>query len=98
MPRTAKNPLPTKFFDLKGVEFRVIFGAKEFVRLTPTNDDKPKSAEIMPLKAGSDYSCLLTSVKPDPTGRALLLKHYSSFTVNTSESVLAVPSTVTLTK
>jgi len=37
-----------KFFDLKRVEFCVIFGAEESVRLTPTDDDKPKSAEIMP--------------------------------------------------
>ena len=37
-----------KFFDLKWQEFRVIFDAKEFIRLTPMEDDKPKSAEIMP--------------------------------------------------
>ena len=48
LPRTAKNLLPAKFFDLKGEEFRVIFGEEESVRLTPTNDDKPKSAEIIP--------------------------------------------------
>ena len=48
-----------KFFDLKGEEFRGVFGAKEFVRLTPTKDDKPKNTEIMPFQAGSDYSCLL---------------------------------------
>ena len=59
MPCTAKNLIPIKFCDLKQAEFCVIFGAKEFVRLSPTNDDKPKSTEIMPFKAGSDYSCLL---------------------------------------
>ncbi|MBQ7106483.1 MAG: hypothetical protein IJN93_03080, partial [Clostridia bacterium] len=37
-----------KFCDLKRAEFRVIFGAEESVRLTPTGDDKPKSAERMP--------------------------------------------------
>ena len=65
MPRTAKNLIPIKFCDLKFAEFRVIFGAKEFVRLTPTDDDKPKSAEIMPFQAGLDYSCLLKSVDRD---------------------------------
>ena len=37
----------------------MIFGAEESVRLTPTDDDKPKSTEIMPFRAVSDYSCLL---------------------------------------
>ena len=40
----------------------MIFGAEEFVRLTPTNDNKPKITEIVPFKAVSDYSCLLILV------------------------------------
>ena len=39
----------------------MILGAKEFVRLTPSNDDKSKSTEILPFQAGSDYSYLLKS-------------------------------------
>ena len=44
----------------------MIFGAKEFVRLAPTNDDKPKSAEIIPFEAGSDYLCLLRVTGLEP--------------------------------
>ena len=50
----------------------MIFGAKEFVRLTPTNDDKPKSAKIMPFGAGSDYSRLLKEVCKLPLRTAFL--------------------------
>ena len=59
MSHKAKNLSPLKFFDPKRVEFRGIFCAEESVRLTPTDDDKPKSTEIMPFRAGSDYLCLL---------------------------------------
>jgi len=45
-----------KFFDLKRMEFRVNFGAKDEARLTPCKDDKPKGIEITPFQAGSDYS------------------------------------------
>ena len=48
-----------KFCDLKRAEFRVIMGAEESVRLAPTDDDKPKSAEIMPFQASSDTTLLL---------------------------------------
>ncbi len=60
VPRTVKNPLPLKFFDPKGVEFRGIFGAEELIKLSLISDDKPKSTEIMPFRAGSGCSCLLT--------------------------------------
>ena len=63
MPHKAKNSSPLKFFDPKRVEFREVFGAEESVRLTPTDDDKPKITEIMPFRAGSDYSCLLMPQK-----------------------------------
>jgi len=37
-----------KFFDLKRVEFRAIFGAAKVARLSPATGNKSKSAEIMP--------------------------------------------------
>ena len=40
----------------------MIFDLSETIRLTPMVERKPKSAEIMPLLAGSDLSASLKSV------------------------------------
>ena len=42
-----KSPT-NKFYDLKRVEFCVIFGAVKSVRLAPADANNPKSAKIMP--------------------------------------------------
>ena len=44
----------------------MIFGAEEAARLTPAGDDKPKSAEIKPFQAGSDFSALLRLTRAEP--------------------------------
>ena len=44
VPRTTKNPLFTKFFDLKGAVFCVDFGEAKHIRLTPMGDNEPKDA------------------------------------------------------
>jgi len=38
-----KNPLFTKFFDLKGEVFCGIFGEAKPIRLSPMGDNEPKS-------------------------------------------------------
>ena len=45
------------------MEFREYFGAEDAARLTPCKDDKPKDAEIMPFKAGSDYYLSASDLK-----------------------------------
>ena len=59
LPCLPTIPTPTKFFDPKRREFREFFGAEEAARLTPCNDDKPKNAEIMPLRACLDLHPML---------------------------------------
>ena len=44
LPRTPKNPLFTKFFDLKGTDFCVDFGKDKHIRLTPMCANEPKAA------------------------------------------------------
>ena len=51
MPRTPKNPLFTKFVDLKGAVFCVGFGEAKLIRLTPMSANEPKNAEKPPFKA-----------------------------------------------
>ena len=82
MPHKAKNSSPLKFFDPKRVEFREVFGAEESVRLTPTDDDKPKITEIMPFRAGSDYSCLLMPQKKNSKITHTLYYYISKITSN----------------
>ena len=58
MPRTSKNPLFTKFYDLKGAVFCVDFGEAESIRLTPMGDNEPKGTLKPPFKAGSGLNAL----------------------------------------
>ena len=44
MPRPTKNPLFTKFYDLKGAVFCVDLGEAKPVRLSPMGDNEPKYA------------------------------------------------------
>jgi len=44
VPCTPKNPLFTKFCDLKGAVFCVNFGEDKRIRLTPMRANKPKAA------------------------------------------------------
>ena len=44
LPCTTKNPLLTKFKDLKVAVLRVDLGEEERIRLTPISDDEPKDA------------------------------------------------------
>ena len=43
-PRAPKNPLFTKFCDLKGAEFCADFGKDKHIRLTPMCANEPKAA------------------------------------------------------
>ena len=45
LPRTPKNSLFTKFFDLKGAAFCVNFGEAKHIRLSPMCDNEPKDTE-----------------------------------------------------
>ena len=49
----------------------MIFGAEEFVRPSPTNDDKPKSTEILPFlgRLGTLWLCLLSCAASAPLRR-----------------------------
>ena len=58
LPRTSKNPLLTKFCDLKGACFCVDFGEAKLIRLTPMSDNEPKDAKKPPFKAGSGLNAL----------------------------------------
>ena len=58
MPRTSKNPLFTKFCDLKCAVFCVDFGEAKRIRLSPMRDNEPKDAEKPPFKAGSGLNAL----------------------------------------
>ena len=58
MPHTSKNPLFTKFYDLKGAIFCVDFGEAKPIRLTPMGDNEPKAAEKPPFGAGSGLNAL----------------------------------------
>ena len=58
MPRTSKNPLFTKFCDLKGANFCVDFGEDKHIRLTPMCDDEPKDARKPPFKANEGLNAL----------------------------------------
>ena len=42
LPRTPKNPLFTKFYDLKGAVLCVDFGEVKQIRLSPICDNEPK--------------------------------------------------------
>ena len=44
LPCTPKNPLFTKFYDLKGAVFCVDFGEAKPIRLTPMGAGEPKAA------------------------------------------------------
>ena len=44
LPRTSKNPLLTKFYDLKGAVFCVDLGEAKPIRLTPIGNNEPKDA------------------------------------------------------
>lgn len=61
-----KKSATRKFYDLKVAEFCVICGAEKSVRLTPAGDDKPHSAEIPHLKAGSDTPSQLKLARVEP--------------------------------
>ena len=59
MPRTPKNPLLTKFCDLKGAVFCMDFGEAKRIRLTPIRDNEPKDTQKPPFKAGSGLNALV---------------------------------------
>ena len=58
MPRTPKNLLFTKFYDLKGAFFCMDFGEAKPIRLTPMGTGEPKAARKPPFKAGSSLNAL----------------------------------------
>jgi len=58
VPRTPKNPLFTKFCDLKGAVLCMDFGEAEQIRLSPICDNEPKDALKQPFKAGSGLNAL----------------------------------------
>ncbi len=58
VPCTPKNPLFTKFSDLKGAVFCVDFGEAKLIRLTPMSGNEPKAAEKPPFKAGLGLNAL----------------------------------------
>ena len=61
MPRTPKNPLLTKFRDLKGEVFCVNFGKAKRIRPSPIRDNEPKGTKNPPFKAGSGLNALATA-------------------------------------
>ena len=58
LPCPTKNPLMTKFEDLKVTVLWVDFGEEEHIRLTPMCDDEPKDARKPPFKANEGLNAL----------------------------------------
>ena len=75
MPRTPKNPLFTKFVDLKGAVFCVGFGEAKLIRLTPMSANEPKNAEKPPFKADLGLNALAKAITNILQKKYYIVKH-----------------------